>query len=151
MVAVLCDSGWLLSEPWGDDCLTLQPCGPTPFSCTSAGLVVVGTDIGEVCAHTARDNTAVGKDHPHASAVTAMDSGHVAATGAKLIASASRGHLVIHDLIIKTAELVPLAKVRQGEGVPLGGNQLSRPRTQSGSRVAAPQPEGRDDTAQVHA
>ena len=121
MVAVLCDSGWLLSEPWGDDCLTLQPCGPTPFSCTSAGLVVVGTDIGEVCAHTARDNTAVGKDHPHASAVTAMDSGHVAATGAKLIASASRGHLVIHDLIIKTAELVPLAKVRQGEGVPLGG------------------------------
>ena len=41
-----------------------------------------------------------------------MDSGHVPATGAKIVASASRGHLVIHDLVIKTAELIPLAKVR---------------------------------------
>ena len=77
----------------------------------AAGLAVVGTETGEIFAHTARDSTAIGKDHPHASAVTAMDSGHVPATGAKLIASASRGHLVINELIIKTAELIPLAKV----------------------------------------
>jgi len=51
---------------------------------------VVGTDSGEIFAHTARDSTAVGKDHPHASAVTAMDSGHVPATGAKLVVSASK-------------------------------------------------------------
>ena len=118
--------------------LTLKPCGPSaPHPSTSAGLVVVGTDIGEVCAHTARDNTAVGKDHPHASAVTAMDSGHVAATGAKLIASASRGHLVIHDLIIKTAELVPLTKVRRGEEGKrcLGGIKSAG---LGGSRIAGP-------------
>ncbi|GAX73893.1 hypothetical protein CEUSTIGMA_g1343.t1 [Chlamydomonas eustigma] len=75
-----------------------------------AGLAVVGTDTGEVYAHTARDNTAIGHDHPHESAVTAMDSGDVAATSAKVVVSASKGHLVVHDLTIKTAELMPLAK-----------------------------------------
>ena len=73
---------------------------------------MVGTEAGEVFAHTARDNTAIGKDHPHTSAVTAMDSGHVAATSAKIVASASRGCLVIHEIVIKTAELILLAKVR---------------------------------------
>lgn len=45
-----------------------------------------------------------------------QDSGNVAATGAKLIASASKGHLVVHDVMIKTAELLMLAKVCPGLG-----------------------------------
>lgn len=72
---------------------------------------MVGTDAGEIFAHTARDGTIIGKDHPHSSAVTAMDSGHIPATGAKLVASASKGHIAINELVIKTAELIPLAKV----------------------------------------
>ena len=41
-----------------------------------------------------------------------QDAGHVSATNAKVVAAASKGHLSVHDVIIKTAELVPLAKVR---------------------------------------
>ncbi|KAF5831259.1 hypothetical protein DUNSADRAFT_13366 [Dunaliella salina] len=74
-------------------------------------MAVVGTTEGTLFAHTARDPLQIGKHQAHTSAITAMDVGHIAATGAKVIASASAEQLIIHDVVIKTSELRLLAQV----------------------------------------
>lgn len=74
-------------------------------------MAVIGTSAGELFAYTARDNMAIGKDAAHESEVTAMDTGSVSATGAKIVASASRTDLIVHEVLIKDANLLPIAKV----------------------------------------
>ena len=77
-----------------------------------AGIGVIGTSSGEVFAYTARDDLAVGKDLAHSSSVSAMDAGSVASTGAKIVASVSKTDIVVHEIVIKDAGLVPLAKAK---------------------------------------
>lgn len=55
--------------------------------------------------------------------------GHIAATGAKVIASASAEKLVIHDVVIKTSELRLLAQVDSCE------RALCKPNAGAGSEV----------------
>eukprot|EP00798_Chlamydomonas_sp_ICE-L_P013474 gene13474-19334_t len=76
-----------------------------------AGLAVSGLSNGGLVGFSARDNTLQGTDNNcHTSAISAMDSGHVSATSSKVVVSASAGNLSVHDVIIKTAELITLAK-----------------------------------------
>jgi len=76
-----------------------------------AGMAVVGTTKGELCAHTARDPLQVGRHKAHETCVSALDIGHVAATGTKVVLSASRGTLAVHEVVIRTSDLRALAAV----------------------------------------
>lgn len=46
----------------------------------------------------------------------AQDIGHVAATGAKVVLSASSGTLAVHEVVIRSSELRPLATVELPAG-----------------------------------
>lgn len=74
-------------------------------------MAVVGTTKGELCAHTARDPHQVGRHKPHDTCVSALDIGHVAATGTKVVLSVSRGTVAVHEVVIRTSELRPLATI----------------------------------------
>lgn len=99
-------------------------------------MVIVGTTEGEIHSHTARDPNSVGTDKPHASVVTAMvcgwhvneylwlhcdvclihgnhmqDIGHVSATGAKVVLSASERTIAVHEAAIRSVAVRRLALV----------------------------------------